>query len=435
MGSNTRRENAPLRSPLCSLSPTQHRSARSMNIHSTCCSSQLMARSLRAVLICVKTAAILGAVLALDALCEEDYMRLVKQSLEPKDRLVTLYDCTHPWPCFGKPAVIFHDRGKIFTSERATQVLVDRLGITTQQAPAYAPSAKGTVQALFTWMTRKLEHRLPGTTKASASARGTYNSTREAEKAGITFDVLEKLFIQAIVDGYMQEWDKLRRAKRMALWEEAVRATGIPRWMGSQDDLKLLLMKAVNRKNPATGRYAIRHGELSFLGHRYTSPGLLDRLRGREIDIYFDRRDISVIYLFLEGELVGEAYCTEFMGRRVSIWEAQAERRACAAQAKEANDESRENRQRIQREARMGSRAQAREAKRLEHQRLLNQQRPDIHPDHVQGALHILANAPKDASPAPPSVKGLLVPAVPDDTLMQQSDKRLPMRRREVHRD
>ena len=40
-----------------------------------------------AVLICVKTAAILGAVLSLDALREEDYMRLVKQTLEPKDRL------------------------------------------------------------------------------------------------------------------------------------------------------------------------------------------------------------------------------------------------------------------------------------------------------------------------------------------------------------
>ena len=74
-----------------------------------------------AVLICVKTAAILGAVLALDNLNEEDYMRLVKQALEPKDRLVALYECQHPWPCFGKPAVIFHDRGKIFTSERATR--------------------------------------------------------------------------------------------------------------------------------------------------------------------------------------------------------------------------------------------------------------------------------------------------------------------------
>ncbi len=98
-----------------------------------------------AVLVCVKTAAILGAVLSLGPLKEEDYMRLVKQSLEAKDRLVGLAGCAHPWPCFGKPAIIFHDRGKIFTSERARQVLVDRLGIITEQAPPYAPSTKGTV--------------------------------------------------------------------------------------------------------------------------------------------------------------------------------------------------------------------------------------------------------------------------------------------------
>ena len=98
-----------------------------------------------AVLICVKTAAILGAVLALGPLKEEDYMRLVKQCMERKDHLVGINGCEHSWPCFGKPAIIFHDRGKIFTSERARQVLVDRLGIITEQAPPYAPSANDLV--------------------------------------------------------------------------------------------------------------------------------------------------------------------------------------------------------------------------------------------------------------------------------------------------
>ena len=202
------------------------------------------------------------------------------------------------------------------------------------------------MEALFTWTTRKFEHRLPGTTKASTQDRGAYDSAGEAQKAGVTLDVLEKLFIQAIVDGYLQEWDPLRRGRRVALWEESVRERGLPRWMGAPDDLKLLLMKAVNRKNPATGRYAITQGSLSFLGRRYVSPGLLDRLRGREIEIYYDQRDISVIYLFLEGVLVGEAYCSELMGRRVSIWEAQAESRAQAEQARQAGAVSRASRQR-----------------------------------------------------------------------------------------
>jgi transposase len=369
-----------------------------------------------AVLICVKTAAILAAVLSLDTLCEEDYMRLVKMAMEPKDRWTALYDCRYPWPCSGKPAVIFHDRGKIFTSERATQVLVDRLGITTEQAPAYAPTAKGTVEALFTWVTRKLTHRLPGTTKATPADRGTYDSVAEAEKAGITLDVLEKWFIQAIVDAYMQEWDRERRGRRTSLWEESVQKMGVSRYLGSPDDLKLLLMKAVNRKNIATGRYAISPNRgLSFLGHRYVSPGLLDRLRGREIDIYYDRRDISVIYLFEEGELRGEAYATELLGQRLSIWEAQARRKSDTEQAKEASTVSLEARQRIQQEAGSGKKALALETKRLEKQRQLDQQRADIHPEPVQAALHILAHQQSGTpEPVAPPAK-LLSVAEPSD--------------------
>jgi transposase InsO family protein len=90
-------------------------------------------------------------------------MRLVKVGMERKDHLVTLSGCEHSWPCFGKPAIIFHDRGKIFTSERARSVLVDRLGIITEQAPPYAPSAKGTVESLFGWMTERFERRMPNT--------------------------------------------------------------------------------------------------------------------------------------------------------------------------------------------------------------------------------------------------------------------------------
>jgi transposase len=381
-----------------------------------------------AVLICVKTAAILGAVLSLDSLKEEDYMRLVKMSLEAKDRLTTLYECKHPWSCSGKPAVIFHDRGKIFTSERATQVLVDRLGIATEQAPAYAPSAKGTVEALFTWTTRKFEHRLPGTTKATLKDRGAYDSQSSAEQAGITLDVLEKFFIQAIVDGYMQEWNTLRRQTPSALWEASVREKGISRWMGSQDDLKLLLMKAVNRKNPATGRYAITQSKLSFLGRSYVSPGLLDRLRGREIDIYYDRRDISVIYLFLEGELVGEAYATALFGQRMSIWEADAGRKADAGKRQQAAEVSRSNRQSIQEEALSGRKLLSLETKRLERKRQLDQQRSEMHPEAVQATLQALKAQQNPAVPAPGKNAGFLPPAIPEDDPKDSDLAPLPVR-------
>src|SRR5438034_1725493 len=206
-----------------------------------------------AVLICVKTAAILGAVLALGTLKEEDYMRLVKQSLERKDHLVGITGCEHSWSCFGKPAIIFHDRGKIFTSERARQVLVDRLGIITEQAPPYAPSAKGTVESLFRWMTQRFERRLPNT------SYGVHDAEAAAQAGGMTLEELERCFYQAVVDDYQQDWDDLRKQQRSVLWEHAVAQSGVPRYLGSPEELKLLLMKAVNHKTP-DHRYRVQSG-------------------------------------------------------------------------------------------------------------------------------------------------------------------------------
>src|SRR3989442_14907286 len=115
-------------------------------------------------------------------------MRLVRMTLEPKDEQVVRAGCQHAWPCFGKPAIIFHDRGKIFTSERARQVLVDRLQIITEQAPPYAPSAKGTVENLFRWMTQRFERRLPNTSYGVQSAH------TAPQAGGMTLDALQRCF-------------------------------------------------------------------------------------------------------------------------------------------------------------------------------------------------------------------------------------------------
>lgn len=326
-----------------------------------------------AVLICVKTAAILGAVLALGPLKEEDYMRLIKVSMERKDHLVGINGCEHSWPCFGKPAIIFHDRGKIFTSERARQVLVDRLGMITEQAPPYAPSAKGTVESLFRWMTERFEKRLPN------SSYGVHDAETAAQAGGMTLEELERCFYQAIVDDYQRDFDTLRQQRRYILWEQAVAASGVPQYLGSPDDLKLLLMKAVNRKTPHHG-YRVQNGNrLSFQGRWYVCPGLLSRLRGREFDLYYDRRDVGVLYIFVEGGYVGEAYCPQLMGGRVSEWEARAMRQHDESEASIAREQGLPVRARIQDEAGAARRRRSTEIRASEQARQWDRQRPDIH--------------------------------------------------------
>ncbi len=136
------------------------------------------------------------------------------------------------------------------------------------------------------------------------------------------------------------------------------------------------------------------------------------------------------MYLFLEGELVGEAYCTDLLGQRMSIWEADAIRQADAAQEKEAAEVSRENRQRIQQEAVSGKRAHALATKRLEQRRLMEQQRAEIHPEHVQAALQVLANAGTSAPSPAPTPQGLLAPAIPEEHTEAIPVVRLQIRKR-----
>jgi transposase len=344
-----------------------------------------------AVLVCVKTAAIMSAVLALGPLAEEDYMRLIKGALEPKDRLVLQTGCQHDWPIAGKPATIFHDRGKIFTSERARQVLVDRLGIITEQAPPYCPSAKGTVESLFRWMTQCFERRLPNT------SFGIHNAQKAAEAGGMTLEELECYFIRSIVDDYQQNWDGLRRQKRNILWEEAVRQTGVPQYLGAPDDLKLLLMKAQNRKLSSRAYRVHDRSRLSFQGNWYVSPGLLNRLAGREFEIYYDRRDVSVIYLFVDGSYVGEAYCPAFMGQRVSEWEAKAMRQADTKAAKAAGAQVANVRAQIQEDIETTRKQRGQALRTREKARQFDRQREEIHPSYVVEALEGLASAARES--------------------------------------
>jgi hypothetical protein len=99
----------------------------------------------------------------------------------------------------------------------------------------------------------------------------------------------------------------------------------------------------------------------------------------------------------------------------MSIWEADALRKSDAAEAQEAALVSREHRQRIQQEAESGKHAHAQTTKRLEQRRLMEQQRAEIHPEHVQAALQVMAQSgTATASPVPPP-PGLLAPAIPEE--------------------
>ena len=131
----------------------------------------------------------------------------------------------------------------------------------------------------------------------------------------------------------------------------------------------------------------------------YVCPGLLNRLQGKEFELYYDRRDISVIYLFVEGRYVGEAYCPALMGRRVSEWEATVQRKNDSQKAKAAASATQEVRARIQEEIETAKKQRSRLTRAREQARQLDRQREEIHPGQV---LEVLAQM---TPPAPASLR------------------------------
>ena len=93
---------------------------------------------------------------------------------------------------------------------------------------------------------------------------------------------------------------------------------------------------------------------------------------------------------------MGEAYCSDLMGRRLSIWEAQAENRNEAEQERSAAAVSKAARQRIQQAAQTSRAKRSRETRHKERERQLDRQRADIHPPHVLERLAALEPPPPD---------------------------------------
>src|SRR5712692_9291182 len=89
--------------------------------------------------------------------------------------------------------------------------------------------------------------------------------------------------------------------------------------------------------------------------------------------------DVGVLYIFVEGEYVGEAYCPQLMGGRISEWEARAMRQHDEEQRHLAHEQGLPVRSRIQDEAKASRRRRSTEIRASEQARQWDRQRGDIH--------------------------------------------------------
>jgi hypothetical protein len=120
--------------------------------------------------------------------------------------------------------------------------------------------------------------------------------------------------------------------------------------------------------------------------------------------VYYDRRDVGVLYLFVAGDYIGEAYCPQLMGGRVSEWEARAMRKHDESEAKAAHAQGQQVRARMQEAA--GSHRQRRRTRirQVEQSRQGDRQREDLHPADVLERLASLEATQPSGLTLPPAV-------------------------------
>jgi hypothetical protein len=111
-----------------------------------------------------------------------------------------------------------------------------------------------------------------------------------------------------------------------------------------------------------------------------------------------------VLYLFVDGVYVGEAYCPSLMGGRVSEWEARAMRKHDASEAKASRAQGHQARARIQEAAGSHGKRRSTHIRQVEQSRQWDRQREDMHPADVLERLASLETKKPSGLTLPPAV-------------------------------
>ncbi|AWK50553.1 hypothetical protein DIC82_05660 [Clostridium beijerinckii] len=238
-----------------------------------------------------------GASLALYN-CMEDKVEFCKKY----DILIKEED----WDVRGIPQVLIADRGEMVGP--IAEKVVENLKISIENTPSYMGCAKGIVEQYFHVINTEIKHWLPGEVKKEFRERGEKDYRLEA-----TLDIQQftKIIILAILKRN-STWDK-----NYPLTQEMIddNVKSIPReiwnWgmKNKTGNLRKLPKEILALNLLKSGKAAIRRNGINFNGALYTCPiaeeekwFLNVQVNGvRYVDIRYDDRDMSYIYIILDN--------------------------------------------------------------------------------------------------------------------------------------
>ncbi|UXN58283.1 Mu transposase C-terminal domain-containing protein [Phyllobacterium zundukense] len=226
----------------------------------------------------------------------------------PKAELLAQLDSNVPWPAQGKPRSIHVDNGRDFRS-RAFQAACAEWGIDLVYRPPGSPHFGGHIERLIGTMMGAV-HLLPGTTQSSVAAKGSYKAEAMATMTLSEFD----------------SWFALEICRYNNTIHSSLACTPVAKWETLSGEMSGDIpfdMDAFRVSFLPSEQRQVRRDGIHLFDIRYWSDALAGRVgrKNGKVAVRYDPRDLSAIWVELEGGRCVEARYRNLEIPHVSLWE------------------------------------------------------------------------------------------------------------------
>ncbi|MBD1204828.1 MAG: Mu transposase C-terminal domain-containing protein [Rhodobacteraceae bacterium] len=256
----------------------------------------------------IATRMVTGYHVSFDAPSRLSVALCLTRAVAPKAEFLADLECNAPWPAQGKPVSIHVDNGRDFRSQ-AFQSACAEWGINLVYRPPGSPHFGGHVERLIGTMMGAV-HLLPGTTQSSVAAKGGYDAEAMAAMTLREFDWWFALEICRYNNSIHSNLGCTPVAKWEALAGEM--AGDIP------FDIEAFRVSFL----PSEQRQVRRDG-IHLFDLRYWSDALAGYVGRRDgkVVVRYDPRDLSAVWVELDGGRCVEARYRNLEIPPVSLWE------------------------------------------------------------------------------------------------------------------
>lgn len=256
----------------------------------------------------IATRMVTGYHVSFDAPSRLSVALCLTRAVAPKAEFLADLECNAPWPAQGRPVSIHVDNGRDFRSE-AFQSACAEWGINLVYRPPGSPYFGGHVERLIGTMMGAV-HLLPGTTQSSVAAKGGYDAEAMA----------------AMTLGEFDRWFALEICRYNNSIHSSLGCTPVAKWDALAGEMSGDIpfdMEAFRVSFLPSEQRQVRRDGIHLFELRYWSDALAGYVGRRDgkVVVRYDPRDLSTVWVELDGGRCVEARYRNLEIPPVSLWE------------------------------------------------------------------------------------------------------------------